>query len=92
MPITAPARRSPKERARAQRARPGWLAAAAVGLLMRRAPWLAACLRPALPPQDVEEVLQKTFLAVWKGASGYGPRGMPQAWVIYATRPERGLQ
>ena len=59
---------------------------------MRRAPWLAACLRPALPPQDVEEVLQKTFLAVWKGASGYGPRGMPQAWVIYATRPERGLQ
>jgi DNA-directed RNA polymerase specialized sigma24 family protein len=30
----------------------------------------------------VEEVLQKTFLAVWKGANGYRPRGMPQAWLI----------
>jgi DNA-directed RNA polymerase specialized sigma24 family protein len=72
----------PRSAARAaQGALPGWLAAAA-GLLIRHAPWLAARLRPALPPPDVEEVLQKTFLAVWKSASGYRPRGMPQAWVI----------
>jgi RNA polymerase sigma-70 factor (ECF subfamily) len=40
-------------------------------LFARHAPWLAARLRAALPPPDVEDVLQETFLAVWKGAGGY---------------------
>jgi len=46
-------------------------------LFVRHAPWLAGRLRAALPPPDVEDVLQETFLAVWKGASGYRPRGTP---------------
>jgi RNA polymerase sigma-70 factor (ECF subfamily) len=46
------------------------IAALAVGddaalreLFTRHAPWLAARLRAALPPPDVEDVLQETFLA-----------------------------
>jgi hypothetical protein len=33
-------------------------------LFARHAPWLAARLRKALPPDDVEDVLQETFLGV----------------------------
>jgi RNA polymerase sigma-70 factor, ECF subfamily len=53
-------------------------------LFTRHAPWLAARLRAALAPPDVEDVLQETFLAVWKGARAYRPQGTPQAllWVI----------
>jgi RNA polymerase sigma-70 factor (ECF subfamily) len=50
-------------------------------LFGRHAPWLAGRLRAALPPPDVEDVLQETFLAVWKGAGGYRPRGTPRAWI-----------
>ena len=60
-------------------------------LFTRHAPWLAARLRAALPPPDVEDVLQETFLAVWKGASGYRPRGMPQAWMWVIARNQAAL-
>jgi RNA polymerase sigma-70 factor (ECF subfamily) len=40
-------------------------------LFARHAPWLAVRLRSMLPAADVEDVLQETFLAVWRGASGY---------------------
>ncbi|MEV4537458.1 sigma factor [Asanoa sp. NPDC049518] len=40
-------------------------------LFTRHAPWLAARLRAVLPAADVEDVLQETFLAVWRGAAGY---------------------
>lgn len=60
-------------------------------LFMRHAPWLAARLRAALPPPDVEDVLQETFLAVWQGASGYRPRGMPQAWMWVIARNQAAL-
>jgi RNA polymerase sigma-70 factor, ECF subfamily len=60
-------------------------------LFMRHAPWLAARLRAALPPPDVEDVLQETFLAVWKGASGYRPRGTPQAWMWVIARNQATL-
>ncbi len=46
-------------------------------LFDRHAPWLAARLRKTLPPDDVEDVLQETFLAVWKNAGTYQPRGTP---------------
>ena len=36
-------------------------------LFDRHAPWLAARLRTALPAADVEDVLQETFVAVWRG-------------------------
>jgi RNA polymerase sigma-70 factor (ECF subfamily) len=60
-------------------------------LFMRHAPWLAARLRAALPPPDVEDVLQETFLAVWKGAGGYRPRGTPQAWMWVIARNQAAL-
>lgn len=37
------------------------------------APILAARLRAMLPPSDVEDVLQETFLAAWKGAASFQP-------------------
>jgi RNA polymerase sigma-70 factor (ECF subfamily) len=40
-------------------------------LFSRHAPWMAARLRAVLPAADVEDVLQETFLAVWRGAGGY---------------------
>jgi RNA polymerase sigma-70 factor (ECF subfamily) len=42
-------------------------------LFTRHAPMLAARLRAVLPPSDVEDVLQETFLAAWKGARSYRP-------------------
>ena len=60
-------------------------------LFTRHAPWLAARLRAALPPPDVEDVLQETFLAVWQGARGYRPRGTPQAWMWVIARNQAAL-
>ena len=40
-------------------------------LFSRHAPWMAARLRAVLPAADVEDVLQETFLAVWRGARGF---------------------
>ena len=42
-------------------------------LFARHAPWLAVRLRAMLPAADVEDVLQETFLAVWRAAPGYRP-------------------
>jgi RNA polymerase sigma-70 factor, ECF subfamily len=44
-------------------------------LFSRHAPWLAARLRGVLPAAEVEDVLQETFLAVWRGAGGYRAAG-----------------
>ncbi len=60
-------------------------------LFTRHAPWLAARLRSALAPPDVEDVLQETFLAVWKGARGYRPQGTPQAWMWVIARNQAAL-
>jgi RNA polymerase sigma-70 factor, ECF subfamily len=60
-------------------------------LFTRHAPWLAARLRAALAPPDVEDVLQETFLAVWKGARAYRPQGTPQAWIWVIARNQAAL-
>ena len=60
-------------------------------LFDRHAPWLAARLRKALPPGDVEDVLQETFLAVWKNAGTYQPRGTPAAWFWVIARNQAAL-
>jgi len=60
-------------------------------LFDRHAPWLAARLRTALPPDDVEDVLQETFLAVWKNARTYVPRGTPGAWLWVIARNQAAL-
>jgi DNA-directed RNA polymerase specialized sigma24 family protein len=60
-------------------------------LFARHAPWLAARLRRALSPDDVEDVLQETFLAVWKNAKNYRPQGTPEAWLWVIARNQAAL-
>ena len=60
-------------------------------LFTRHAPWLATRLRAALAVPDVEDVLQETFLAVWKGARAYKPQGRPQAWMWVIARNQAAL-
>jgi RNA polymerase sigma-70 factor, ECF subfamily len=50
-------------------------------LFSRHAPWLAARLRVVLPAADVEDVLQETFLAAWRGALRYRPEGAAGGWL-----------
>jgi RNA polymerase sigma-70 factor (ECF subfamily) len=59
-------------------------------LFQRHAPWLADRLRGALPAADVEDVLQETFLAVWRGAGGYRP-GSAGGWLWGIARRQAAL-
>src|ERR1044071_1557193 len=59
-------------------------------LFSRHAPWLAARLRARLPAADVEDVLQETFLAVWRGASGYRGDGAG-GWLWGIARRQAAL-
>ncbi|HEV2377285.1 MAG TPA: RNA polymerase sigma factor [Streptosporangiaceae bacterium] len=60
-------------------------------LFFRHAPWLAARLRSVLPAADVEDVLQETFLAVWRGARGYQPEGAVGGWLWGIARRQAAL-
>lgn len=60
-------------------------------LFVRHAPWLAGRLRAILPAADVEDVLQESFLAVWRGARGYRPEGSPGGWLWGITRRQAAL-
>jgi RNA polymerase sigma-70 factor, ECF subfamily len=60
-------------------------------LFARHAPWLAARLRAALPAPDVEDVLQETFLAAWRGARGYQPAGAAGGWLWGIARRQAAL-
>jgi RNA polymerase sigma-70 factor, ECF subfamily len=63
-------------------------------LFSRHAPWLAARLRAALPAAEVEDVLQETFLAVWRGAAGYRPArpdGAAGGWLWGIARRQAAL-
>jgi RNA polymerase sigma-70 factor (ECF subfamily) len=59
-------------------------------LFSRHAPWMAARLRAVLPPADVEDVLQETFLAVWRGAGAYRSEGAG-AWLWGIARRQAAL-
>jgi RNA polymerase sigma-70 factor, ECF subfamily len=59
-------------------------------LFQRHAPWLARRLRDALPAAEVEDVLQETFLAVWRGAGGYRP-GSAGGWLWGIARRQAAL-
>ena len=76
----------------------GLIAAVAAGddrslreLLSRHGPWLAARLRRVLPAAEVEDVLQETFLAVWRGARGYRPAGSAGGWIWGIARRQAAL-
>jgi RNA polymerase sigma-70 factor (ECF subfamily) len=62
-------------------------------LFSRHAPWLTARLRSVLPAAEVEDVLQETFLAVWRGAGGYrsGGSGSAGGWVWGIARRQAAL-
>src|SRR5207237_6369690 len=60
-------------------------------LFSRHAPWLAARLRGVLPAAEVEDVLQETFLAVWRGAGGYQPGGAAGGWLWGIARRQAAL-
>jgi RNA polymerase sigma-70 factor (ECF subfamily) len=60
-------------------------------LFSRNAPWLAARLRAVLPSVDVEDVLQETFLAVWRGAASYQARGACGGWLWSIARRQAAL-
>jgi RNA polymerase sigma-70 factor, ECF subfamily len=62
-------------------------------LFARHAPWLAARLRASLSVTDTEDVLQETFLAVWRGADGYRPAGSGSAggWLWGIARRQGAL-
>jgi RNA polymerase sigma-70 factor (ECF subfamily) len=60
-------------------------------LFSRHAPWLAARLRSVLPAADVEDVLQETFLAVWRGAAAYRPDGPVGGWIWGIARRQAAL-
>src|ERR1700754_3235506 len=59
-------------------------------LFTRHAPWLAARLRRVVPAADVEDVLQETFLAVWRGAAGYRWEGAG-GWLWGIARRQAAL-
>lgn len=60
-------------------------------LFFRHAPWLAARLRAMMPAADVEDVLQETFLAVWRGAGGYRAQGAAGGWLWGIARRQAAL-
>jgi len=60
-------------------------------LFRRHAPWLAVRLRAVLPAADVEDVLQETFLAAWRGAGGYRPQGSCGGWLWGIARRQAAL-
>ena len=60
-------------------------------LFSRHAPWLATRLRAVLPAADVEDVLQETFIALWRGAAGYRPDGAAGGWLWGIARRQAAL-
>ena len=60
-------------------------------LFDRHAPWLAARLRAVLPAAEVEDVLQETFLAAWRGAARYRPDGLVGGWLWGIARRQAAL-
>jgi RNA polymerase sigma-70 factor, ECF subfamily len=60
-------------------------------LFARHAPWLAARLRAVLPVADVEDALQETFLAAWRGAGSYQPQQACGGWLWGIARRQAAL-
>ena len=51
-------------------------------LYHRHSPWLTIRLsRRCADPAIVDEVLQDTFMAIWRSAKGFSGKGEPAAWM-----------
>jgi RNA polymerase sigma-70 factor (ECF subfamily) len=60
-------------------------------LFFRHAPWLAGRLRSVLSTVDVEDVLQETFIAMWRGAGSYRSQGSAGGWIWGIARRQAAL-
>ncbi len=60
-------------------------------LFDRHAPWVAARLRRVMPADAVEDVLQETFVAVWRGSSKFSGEGSGEAWIWGIARRQAAL-
>lgn len=60
-------------------------------LFERHAPWLASRLRRVLPAHAIEDVLQETFIAVWKNAGSYRGSGDVGGWIWGIARRQAAL-
>ncbi|HVB64738.1 MAG TPA: RNA polymerase sigma factor [Nitrolancea sp.] len=60
-------------------------------LFDRHAPWVAGRLRRVLPVDAVEDVLQETFIAVWRGAGRYQSTGEVGAWIWGIARRQTAM-
>lgn len=60
-------------------------------LYERHARWIAVRLRRSLPVSAVEDVLQETFLAAWRGAARFQRTGEVGAWLWGISRRQAAL-
>ena len=61
-------------------------------LFDRHSPWVAGRLRRAMPAEGVEDVLQETFIAVWRGARGHRGEGEVGAWIWGIARRQAAVR
>lgn len=60
-------------------------------LFERHAAWVAVRLRRTLPPDAVEDVVQETYIAVWRGAARYTGDGAVGAWIWGIARRQAAM-
>jgi RNA polymerase sigma-70 factor, ECF subfamily len=60
-------------------------------LFERHAAWVAVRLRRAIPDHEVEDVLQETFIAVWRSARTYGGEGAVGGWIWGIARRKAAM-
>lgn len=60
-------------------------------LVFRHTPWLGTRLRTVLSTADAEDVLQETFLTVWRSAGSYRADGEAGAWLWGIARRQAAL-
>ena len=60
-------------------------------LYERHARWIAVRLRRSLPASAVEDALQETFLAAWRGAARFQNTGEVGAWLWGIARRQAAL-
>ena len=60
-------------------------------LYERHVRWIAARLRRSLPASAVEDTLQETFLAAWRGAARFRHTGEVEAWLWGIARRQAAL-